>query len=140
MNSNEYTFEERRIRVDEYQKLRGFTDWNMFHDSLIEQALSRDLYSIVIYKSQELVAMARVIGDGALYYYIQDLIVHPGFRNQGLAQSIMNKIDAYISKNAAHNSFIGLMAAEGTESFYNKFRFGKRAARAPGMFKYYTKD
>ena len=112
----------------------------MFGDELIEEALSRDLYSLVVYKARELVAMARVIGDGAIYYYIQDLIVHPDFRNQGVATSVMNKIDAYISKNAAHNSFIGLMAAEGTEGFYTNFGFGKRPGNAPGMFKYIIND
>ena len=140
MISSDYTYEERRISVDEYQKLRAFTDWNMFGDELIEEALSRDLYSLVVYKAWELVAMARVIGDGAIYYYIQDLIVHPDFRNQGVATSVMNKIEAFLSKNAAHNSFIGLMAAEGTESFYINFGFRKRPGSAPGMFKYYIND
>ena len=46
----------------------------------------------------------------------------------------MEEVMQYIDKNANNNSFIGLMAAEGVEEFYNKFGFETRSKSRPGMY------
>ena len=40
----------------------------------------------------------------------------------------------YIDNNANNNSFVGLMASEGVEKFYNKLGFETRPASRPGMY------
>lgn len=77
--------------------------------------------------------MGRVIGDG-LYYYIQDLIVHPAHQSKGIGRKTMGMLMQYINSTAPKGSFIGLMAAKGLEKFYLEFGFQKRPDDAPGMF------
>ena len=83
--------------------------------------------------------MGRVIGDGAIYFYIQDVIVLPEFQKFGLGKLIMNQIEAYLNKNAPHNAFIGLMAADGVQKFYEKFGYRQRPGGRPGMYKMISK-
>jgi ribosomal protein S18 acetylase RimI-like enzyme len=80
------------------------------------------------------VGLGRVIGDGGLYFYIQDLMVHPDFQNKGLGKSLMKELMAYITANAKPGAFVGLMAAKGLEKYYDSFGFKARDKDAPGMY------
>lgn len=79
--------------------------------------------------------MGRIVGDGAIYFYIQDIIVIPSYQGRGIGLLIMNEIEAYLEENAFNNSFIGLMAADGVQKFYHKFGYLERAETQPGMSK-----
>ena len=70
--------------------------------------------------------MARVIGDGIMVFYIQDVIVLPQYQRQGIGSIMMNKIMQYIKANSVNNTIIGLMSASGKEEFYEKYGFIKR--------------
>ncbi len=67
----------RKIRVEEYQSLRKTTSWDLIEDNIVKTALENDLFSICVYDNEKLIGMGRVIGDGAIYFYIQDIIVTP---------------------------------------------------------------
>lgn len=127
--------ERRRLTVDEYQTLRGTTNWFKIEDKVVEKSIENDLFSVCVYDGQKLVGMGRIVGDGAIYFYIQDIIVIPSYQGKGLGIKIMNEIEAYLFENAYNNSFIGLMAADGVHEFYHKFGYEERADTRPGMSK-----
>jgi len=130
-----YLIEQRKLKVSELQQMRGTTGWAKFEDSVVEKALENDLYSVCITDKGKLIGVGRVIGDGAMYFYIQDIIVIPEYRKKGIGRLIMASIDNYIQNNAYNNSFIGLMAADGVKGFYTKFGFAERRDNRPGMSK-----
>ncbi len=136
----ELKIEERRIRVQEYQELRESTNWNQHSDSKVEHALKNDLFSICVLDAERVIGIGRVIGDGAIYFYIQDVIVLPDYQKRGIGKIIMKHIEAYLKKNTGDNAFIGLMAAEGVADFYKKFDYRKREVEQPGMFKVIKKS
>lgn len=127
--------EKRRLTVHEYQSLRGTTDWFTIADEAVEKSLQNDLFSVCVFVGRRLAGMGRIVGDGAIYFYIQDIIVIPGFQGKGIGGLIMNEIEAYLQENAFNNSFIGLMAADGVQGFYHKFGYSERADTRPGMSK-----
>ena len=127
--------ERRKITVDEYQTLRGTTDWFQLTDDVVEKSLDNDLFSVCVLDHGKLVGMGRIVGDGAIYFYIQDIIVIPGHQGRGIGTLIMNEIESYLHENAFNNSFIGLMAAEGVQRFYHKFGYKERDDNKPGMSK-----
>ena len=127
--------EKRRLKVDEYQALRGTTDWFTIDDEAVEKSLGNDLFSVCVFDNRTLVGMGRIVGDGAIYFYIQDIIVIPGYQRKGIGELIMNEIEAYLEENAFNNSFIGLMAADGVQKFYHRFGYVERADTQPGMSK-----
>ncbi len=127
--------EKRRPGVNEYQALRGTTDWFTIDDEVVEKSLQNDLFSVCVFDHDTLVGMGRIVGDGALYFYIQDIIVIPDYQRRGIGALIMKEIEAYLEENAYNNSFIGLMAADGVQEFYHKFGYLERAETRPGMSK-----
>ena len=77
-----------------------------------------------------------MVGDGGIYFYLQDLIVlPPAHQGSGLGRLIMDTLLDFISSRAGQGSFIGLMAAQGAAGFYHKLGFQERPAGAPGMFR-----
>jgi len=74
-----------------------------------------------------------VIGDGAMYFYIQDVIIHPEHQNKGLGSKIMNTLIAHLESCCAPGATIGLLAAHGKESFYLKFGFKPRDGQSLGL-------
>ena len=95
-------------------------------EEVIVRALPQTLYGVGALMNGTLIGMARVVGDGGLVYYIQDVIVHPNYQRQGIGTLMMDRIMAYIGARAAHNTIVGLMSAYGKESFYEKYGFIKR--------------
>lgn len=130
MNIDGYKVETHPISVWEYQQLRNITNWSPLKDEQIEIALGRDLYSVVVVLKNEIIGMGRVIGDGAIYFYIQDVIVHPDQRYQGIGKLIMQHIETYLLSATGEYAFI-----KGVESFYTSLGYSKRAEDSPGMFK-----
>ena len=127
--------EKRRLKVGEYQALRRTTDWFTIDDAVVDKSLKNDLFSVCVFDNKTLIGMGRIVGDGAIYFYIQDIIVIPSYQGKGIGVLIMNEIEAYLEENAFNNSFIGLMAADGVQNFYHKFGYLERADTRPGMSK-----
>ena len=123
MNFDTFKIEKRNIKTVEYQALRKTTGWDMLDDSIVEKALKNDLFSLCIYDKEKLVGMGRVIGDGFIYFYIQDIIVIPEYQKKGVGKLIMENIEEYLSEATNNNSFIGLMAAVDVKDFYTKFDY-----------------
>ena len=126
--------EYRSPTISEYQKLRDMVGWWKTNGNATETALNNSLFSVVAIEQESVAGFGRVIGDGGLYFYIQDVIVHPDFQNQGVGKALMKELMNYISANAKIGVFIGLMAAKGLKKYYEFFGFKARDAHVPGMY------
>lgn len=127
--------ENRKISVAEYQMMRKTTGWAMLDNDVVERALENDLFSVCVFDDEKLIGIGHVVGDGYIYFYIQDIIVIPSYQNKGIGRIIMENIEAYLSQATNNNSFIGLMAADDVEDFYKRFGYQIRPVNKPGMFK-----
>ena len=136
---NNFNIEVRKIAVSEYQALRSSTDWGQIENDIVEKALERDLYAICVLDGEKTIGIGRIVGDGAIYFYIQDIIVLPEYQGKGIGKIIMENIETYLNEKTNNNSFIGLMAAEGVTDFYLQFGYEKRPDNKPGMYKMINK-
>lgn len=125
---------ERIPTVVEYTALREAVGWWNIDQIAAVTALKSSLYSVVAVEQNAVIGCGRICGDGGLYYYIQDLIVHPDYQRQGVGKKIMGKLMEYLSFNSTGGSCIALMAAEGLAKFYEEFGFKVRPANGPGMY------
>lgn len=121
--------------VVEYQRLRNTTNWGYISDQTVAEALQNTLFSVCVLVEDQIIAMGRIVGDGAIYFYIQDVIVSPDHKEKGLGKQVMNELDQWLNKNAPENAFIGLMAATDVAGFYRKFGYQIRPEDRPGMYR-----
>jgi GNAT superfamily N-acetyltransferase len=118
--------EERLPSASDYNRLRAAVGWGTYSEDIIEHALPVSLFCVCAVSSDEVVGMARVIGDGGLVYYLQDVIVLPEYQRQGIGTKMMDILMDYVLANASYNSILGLMAAKGSETFYQGYGFTPR--------------
>jgi ribosomal protein S18 acetylase RimI-like enzyme len=120
------TIVEKLPTAAEYNRLRSQVGWKTYQEDVIEKALPNTLYGVCAYRDGELVGMARILGDGGMVYYIQDVIVLPDYQRQGIGTQMMDAIMAYIQAHASQNTIVGLMSAKGKEAFYERYGFTNR--------------
>ncbi len=123
---NNCTIVEKLPQAEEYNWLREQVGWRTHPAEVIRMALPNSLYGVCAYQAGRLVGMARVIGDGGLVYYIQDVIVVPECQRQGIGAKMMDRVMEYIRAHAHQNMIVGLMSAKGKEAFYEKYGFTVR--------------
>lgn len=89
-------------------------------------SLHNSLFHVVIRQKQRLIGMGRVIGDGGLFFYVQDVVVSPDLQGQGIGTLIMDNIEGYLSGTAKKGATVGLFSVKGRESFYNRYSYRDR--------------
>lgn len=126
--------ENRSISVAEFIMLRDAVGWPRTHERTTVSALKNSIYSAVAVKNNHVIGFGRIIGDGGLYFYIQDIMVHPECQGRGVGKALMHDLLHYIETHAGPGAFVGLMAAKGRTTYYEQFGFRVREADAPGMY------
>jgi GNAT superfamily N-acetyltransferase len=121
--------------VREYGRLRDAAGWGEMTREGLATGLASSLFSCVVEHAGEVVACARVVGDGGMYFYVQDVIVVPEYKGRGLGAQVMEAVVRYLEGAARPGAFVGLMAAQGAEGFYERYGFQRRPDDRPGMFR-----
>lgn len=67
------------------------------------------------------VGFARALSDGVSDGYIQDVIVDPGFRKQGIGGALVKGLVDELHRNGV--VWVGLVGVPGTEKFYRELGF-----------------
>ncbi|ENC6732979.1 GNAT family N-acetyltransferase [Vibrio navarrensis] len=96
-------------------------------------ALPNSLYAISVRDGDLLVAMGRVVGDGACNFEIVDVAVDPKYQGQGLGRKVMEHIDNYLASVALEGSYVSMIADE--PEFYEKLGYKLVFPSSQGMTK-----
>lgn len=132
--------EENRLDIDTYLKLRKTVNWKTLTREQAEKAIQGSLLTVVAFDDGQPVGMGRIVGDGAVICYIQDLIVIPDYQGSGVGQQIMEYLIDYVKKLKLPDTeiMLDLMCAVGREEFYKKYGFIARPTEklGPGMIMY----
>ncbi|MFQ9933443.1 MAG: GNAT family N-acetyltransferase [Lachnospiraceae bacterium] len=134
------TLKENTLDLDTYFSLRASVGWKLLTNTQAEKALKNSLITITAYENNVPVGMGRIVGDGAVICYVQDLVVHPDYQKLGVGRLIMERLIKFVSEVKEKDSEIMmcLMCAKGREHFYEKFGFVGRPTEdlGPGMIQY----
>jgi len=118
--------------AEEFISLRAKIGWGQTDRTMAKNSLANSLFHVVIRDQGDLIGMGRVVGDGAMYFYIQDIVVDPSYQKQGIGHALMKEIEAYLCKTAKKGATIGLLAAQGKEGFYSRYDYLLRPSDSLG--------
>ena len=112
------------------------TLWNSVWDGCpaeeqVRLALRNSVFRVGVYNGDRIVAMARMIGDLGLCYYIKDVIVHPDYQGRGIGRMLMNELLGFIRSHGVPDTeiFTELCAMPDKIPFYEKFGFAANEAQ-----------
>lgn len=113
------------LQAEDFVRLRieaGFAEVPVEH---ARKALQNGLINVSAIYQGELVGMGRLVGDGAMYWYLQEIIILPQFQRKGIGTMIVNHLVDYAKANSVTGKFttIGGVSAKGKEPFYEKLGF-----------------
>ena len=132
--NQEYTIHERVATLGEYRAICEAVGWGeVMNFDAAPLALRRSLYGVVATHAGQPIGMGRVVGDGAIFFYLQDIAVVPEHQGCGVGARIVDRLIAYLSSAAPERAFVGLFAAAGKQPFYERYGFRAHSALT-GMF------
>lgn len=133
-----------KLNVDTYLKLRSSVGWKPLTKAQADKAIENSLLTVVAYEDEQPIGMGRIVGDGAVICYIQDLIVVPEYQGKGIGQAIIDSLIEYVKEIQMPGTqiMLDLMCQIGRESFYKKNGFIARPTDklGPGMIRYINKE
>jgi len=129
---------EARITKSDYLRLVADAGWNRFvNPDSVDAALKHSLWSAVAKDTatKEIIGCVRIVGDGSIFFYIQDLIVAKKYRKKGIGRTLMELADDYLKRSAPQKSHVGLFTHPTKSGFYEKFSFHGPRPSLIGMYK-----
>ena len=128
---NNLTIKHNKLTAEEFIYL-----WESVWDSApaveqVQLAMENSVFRVSVYDGEEAVAMARMIGDMGLCYYIKDVVVHPDYQKQGIGRGLINELLDFIKSNGISGTqiFVELCAMPDKIPFYEKFGFSANEAQ-----------
>ena len=123
----EYTYKH-EISARDYNDLRVGAGWRSLDLKQAETGLKNASFLISAWDGEKPVGVARVISDRGYIYLIVDVLVTPSCQGQGIGTHMMQEIEEWLAKEkeGKPTMMVYLMAAEGKETFYERFGFRRR--------------
>lgn len=112
------------LNVDEYNKLRAEVGWEAKNPLLVEKAIKNSTIVKKAMYDNNIVGMARAIGDG-MSYLLVDVVVSSKYQKKGIGKKLVNSIIEEIKNRTmvGEYSTINLISIKGMEQFYESCGF-----------------
>ncbi len=119
----------------EYCQLRQRAGLSAKSVAAAEKGLPHTLFIIGlrVKSNQQLIGMGRVVGDGACFFQIVDIMVDPDYQGMGLGKLVMEHIDRWLDSQALTGSYVSMIADK--PEFYEKLGYKLTYPEAQGMYR-----
>lgn len=118
------------VKYDELTAKEFINLWDSVWDDTpsfeqVDLAMKNSLFRVSIFDNKKLIAMARLIGDKGLSYYIKDVVVIPEYQGKGIGRLLISELLKYVNDNGIKNTdiYVELCAMPEVAKFYEKCGF-----------------
>ena len=125
MEKIEYELLDNVLTAEDFIRLKVATGFMNRPLDQVAKALENGLFNVSAVHNGEVIGMGRLVGDGAMYWYLQEIIVLPEYQGKGIGKSIVNRLIDHVKSTAMPGTGVevGLTAVKGKEPFYEKLGF-----------------
>ena len=106
----EYRIEHNTLTPDEHMALWESAGWGSLDRELVENSLRGSYATFAVRDGGRIIAMARLIGDGGMAFFLKDLVVSPYYQGNFIRGELKEGWWSYLQ----------LMSAKDKEEFYLK--------------------
>ena len=117
---------ERMPSVEEYEDLVKAVGWKSRDRQSTATILKAPVFAAVAEDKDtgKTVGCVLLLGDGASFYYVKDMMVHPDYQAKQVGTALMQQLNEWLETNAAPGALVGLYTGENLAPFYKQFGFG----------------
>lgn len=135
-----YTIYDNRLKTEDFIRLFAAAGWGEVPYDMADVSLKNSYATFSVCDGNRVIAMARLLGDGGMSFFLKDLAVDPGYRGQGVGRELMGHIEEYIKAQLKEgwSGYFQLICAKGKEGFYSKLGYNEHpnSGSGPGFSKW----
>jgi len=124
---------ERRPTTEEYAAITAAVSFKPHPAEAIEIGLANSLFHACAVVDDRAIGMGRIVGDGALTFYLTGIMVIPEYQRRGLGTQIVERLLDRVRRVPYANTLVEALPLPGLEGFYARFGFKACRQYAPGM-------
>lgn len=136
----EYTILDNKLQADDFIRLFASAGWGELPQDMVEASLTNSYATFSVESEDKVIAMARLLGDGAMSFFLKDLVVEPEYQGSGIGRVLLTHVEEYIRAqlNPGWEGYLQLVSAKGKEEFYQKLGYAVHPHEhsGPGMSKW----
>lgn len=121
----EYIILDNQLQADDFIRLFASAGWGELPKDMVETSLANSYATFSVKSGNKVIAMARLLGDGAMSFFLKDLVVEPEYQGKGMGRVLLIHIEEYIRTQLKFEweGYLQLVSAKGKEEFYKKLGY-----------------
>lgn len=133
-----------QLNADDFLRLFAAAGWGDLPRNMAETALQNSYATFSVLYENKIIGMARLLGDGAMAFFLKDFVIEPSFQGKGAGKRLLAHIEEYIRAqlHPGWTGYLQLVSAKGKEDFYRKagYAIHPHEHSGAGMSKWITKE
>lgn len=125
-----------KIDLENYKNLLKSANWKVLSDKQLQKALDNSMYINIAKVNNNVIGMARLVGDYSTHGLLVDVVVLPSYQKQGIGRQIIENLleEVYNSLDLEEQFLIELLPANGKRNFYLNCGFKYKPENMDGMY------
>ena len=125
-----------KIDVEDYKRLIKSAGWKILSDKQHKKALEYSMFLSVAKVGEEVVGIARLVGDYGTHGLIADVVVLPEYQGKKIGRQLINNIIKHVSDflEEGEQFLIELLPENGKRNFYLNCGFKYKPENMDGMY------
>ena len=119
--------------VEEFSGVLRAVGFKAHSDEAVRIGLSNSWCSVCALVDGAVIGLGRVIGDGALHFYITNVMVVPLHQRRGVGTAIVRALLAKVTALPYPNILVEALPLPDLDRFYHRLGFEAARGYAPGM-------
>ena len=136
----EYIILDNELQADDFIRLFASAGWGEVPKDMVETSLANSYATFSVKSGVKVIAMARLLGDGAMSFFLKDLVVDPDCQGCGIGRVLLTHVEEYIRAQLkpGWKGYLQLVSAKGKEEFYQRLGYiaHPHEHSGPGMSKW----
>jgi GNAT superfamily N-acetyltransferase len=123
----------RRPTVEEFAAVTAAVGFRPHAPQAVALGLANSWCAACALADGRVVGLGRIVGDGALHFYLTSVMVAPAHQRQGIGSRLVEALLAKVREVPYANTLVETLPLPGLEEFYARFGFRAPRRYAPGM-------
>lgn len=138
-----YTILDNQLHTDDFIRLFASAGWGELPPDMVETTLVNSYATFSVKSEDRVIAMARLLGDGAMSFFLKDFVVESEYQGCGIGRMLLTHVEEYICSQLkpGWEGYLQLVSSKGKENFYSKLGYATHPHEhsGPGMSKWIKK-
>ena len=139
-----YQIQDNQLQAGDFIRLFASVGWGEPPLDMTETALKNSYATFSVISGGRVIAMARLLGDGAMAFFLKDFAVLPEYQGLGIGRALMEYVEEHIRSRLqpGWSGYLQLVSAKGKEGFYGKcgYQAHPNDHSGPAMSKWVTRE